>query len=205
MKHEDVIKQKRVECDIDTKTFNLEKLFEDLNRPFSLKNSIMSKINEYKRDWNGRLINPLKLNYIKRVGYSTYKDKFPLLELILYDIHYEIEHQVKTKIKHPYYDIKYGIENLIYFFKPIVKFRTFDHGYIIDVLYSVFKKFDSDWSDVDFYVGQENDKVIIKSIVKLLSDIRDDNFGGDYDGKQEGLRYKILFNLLENNIRKFWW
>ena len=81
-----------------------------------------------------------------------------------------------NKIKNFYYDVKYGIENLIKWVPIIWKDRDYDWNYIFYILEAKLKKHLKRLENIQLYVNQEKDVKIIRICLKLINRITEENY-----------------------------
>lgn len=137
-----------------------------------------------------------------------------------------------NNIKYFFYDIRYGIQNIIYYLPVIWKDRDWDNEYILDLLKYKLKKNEKNLRK--YSIAVDNDKTAdeIKNVVDLIEIYPNITLEADPDFKyQEYIEniedeeekdywirryytsiynmedecYKMIFELLGRNSQKWWW
>ena len=93
------------------------------------------------------------------------------------------------KIKNIWYDLKFGIKNLIFWFPKIWKLRDFDYGYGVDLFISYLKVLRKGMNKYQSYIGYENDIRRIDTFLKLYDFYIELEYFKEYEEKlrKEGI------------------
>ena len=157
---------------------------------------------------------------------SLIKDK-NVFENIYYDLLCLL-----NNIKHFFYDIKYGIQNIIYYLPVIWKDRDWDNEYILDLLKHKLKRNEKNLRKYSLAVDSDKTADEIKNVVDLIEIYPNITLEADPDFKyQEYIEniedeeekdywirkyytsicniedecYRMIFELLGRNSQKWWW
>ena len=150
---------------------------------------------------------------------------------IFENIYYNLLWFLKN-IKHFFYDVKYGIQNIIYYLPAVWKDRDWDNEYILDLLKHKLKKNEKNLRKYSIAVDNDNTADEFKNVVDLIEIYPNITLEADPDFKyQEYIEniedeeekdywirkyytsiynmedecYKMIFELLGRNSQKWWW
>lgn len=75
-----------------------------------------------------------------------------------------------------FYDLIYGIKNIVLWLPTIWKDRNWDHAYVYYLLYKKIELMEKHNAPCDQYIGQENSLEEIREVKKILKRITEDKY-----------------------------
>ena len=106
--------------------------------------------------------------------------------------------RVFSNIKSYYYDLFYGIENSVYYFRVIWKDRDWDYEYILDLLHHKLKRVSVYMDKYGAFKGKEKVILQINNTIKRIESFL--NADDIYETKAQDLLREIK-NTKDNNIK----
>ena len=105
--------------------------------------------------------------------------------------------RVFNNIRKCYYDLFYGIENLIYYFKVIWRDRDWDYEYVLELLHYKLKRMSVYMDVYGGFKGKEKVVLQINNTIKRIENFL--NIDDIYETKAQDL-LKEIKNTKDNNI-----
>lgn len=105
---------------------------------------------------------------------------------------------ILDNIKYLFYNIIYGIGNLIYFFKVIWCYRWYDYAYDYQILKRMYELKERNWVQKTHYINDIKDKEHLKIIIKCLDILINEV----YEGSNPERYYNGVYDILMNELRR---
>ncbi len=117
---------------------------------------------------------------------------------------WEFEYYWDHWVYYPYRNVINGIDNFVKYRSIIWNDRWWDHDFLLNLMLFKLKDMEEHWGKDTHYVGDQDDKEILKKLVEDLEwMIEADEFNEGYTEEYKK-RSKSFFGRLDRHHRKLW-